>query len=69
MKQEIVREMSTAELQEKLDVEVARLEKLRMAHAVTPLENPMELKFARRGVARIKTELRKRTLQGEATKS
>lgn len=61
--------MSTAELQEKLDVEVARLEKLRMAHAVTPLENPMELKFARRGVARIKTELRKRTLQGEATKS
>lgn len=67
MKQEVVREMSTAELQEKLELEVARLEKLRMAHAVTPLENPMELKFARRGVARLKTELHNRS--SEATKS
>ncbi len=69
MKQSMVRDLSTPELQEKLDQEVARLEKLRMAHAVTPLENPMEIKLVRRAVARIKTELTKRNQEGEAIKA
>jgi large subunit ribosomal protein L29 len=34
-----------------------------MAHAITPLENPMQIKSLRKTVARIATELTKRELQ------
>ena len=36
---------------------------LKMAHAITPLENPIQLRALRRDVARIATELTKRELQ------
>ncbi|MEO1547996.1 MAG: 50S ribosomal protein L29, partial [Bacteroidota bacterium] len=36
---------------------------LKMAHAVTPLENPMQIRSARRTVARLATELTKREVQ------
>jgi large subunit ribosomal protein L29 len=34
-----------------------------MAHAITPLENPMQLRSLRRTVAKLATELTKRELQ------
>jgi large subunit ribosomal protein L29 len=34
-----------------------------MAHAISPLENPIQLRQVRRSVARIATELTKRDLQ------
>jgi large subunit ribosomal protein L29 len=60
MKQNVIREMSTIELQERLDEEKKQLRKLKMNHAVSPLENPMKIQTYRKTVARILTELHKR---------
>lgn len=62
MEQEVIRELSTAELKERLDEELKQLVKLRLNHAVSPLENPNKIKVYRKTIARIKTELRKREL-------
>ena len=64
MKQSVIRELSTAELQEKLADEKARLGKLNVTHAVSPLENPLELRQTRKTIARMLTELKNRELQG-----
>jgi large subunit ribosomal protein L29 len=63
MEQEVIRELSTAELKERLEEELKQLVKLRLNHAVSPLENPNKIKVYRRTIARIKTELRKRELE------
>ncbi|HJH58498.1 MAG TPA: 50S ribosomal protein L29 [Bacteroidetes bacterium] len=63
MKQSVIKEMSTADLQEKLAETKAQLAEQRLNHAVTPLENPMEIRKTRRTVARLATELTKRELQ------
>ena len=63
MEQEVIKELSTADLLERLEDESKQLVKLRLNHAVSPLENPNKIKAYRRIVARIKTELRKRELE------
>lgn len=63
MKQEVIRELSTPELVERLDEERIQLNKLKMNHAVSPLENPNKIKAYRRTVARLVTELHKRKLE------
>ena len=63
MKQSVIKELSIAELQEKLAEEKMKLTEQRLNHAVTPLENPMEIRKARKTVARLATELTKRKLQ------
>jgi large subunit ribosomal protein L29 len=61
MKSSAIREMSDAEIREKLDGEIAALTKLKMNHAVSPLENPLKLRHSRRDIARLKSELTKRS--------
>jgi large subunit ribosomal protein L29 len=68
MEQEVIRELSTPELVERLDTESKQLVKLKLNHAVSPLENPNKISVYRRTVARIKTELRRRELE-EVNKS
>lgn len=63
MKQSEVKELSVAELQEKLGEIKKSYTDLKMSHAITPLENPIQLRSLRRNVARIATELTKRELQ------
>ena len=63
MEQEVIREFSTAELVEHLENETKQLVKLKLNHAVSPLENPNKIMVFRRTIARIKTELRKRELE------
>lgn len=63
MEQEVIREFSTAELVENLENETKQLVKLKLNHAVSPLENPNKIMVFRRTIARIKTELRKRELE------
>ena len=60
MKQNVITELSTPELLEKLEGEQKHLIKVKMNHAVSPLDNPMKLKESKRTIARIKTEIRKR---------
>jgi len=63
MEQQVIRELSTAELLESLENESKQLVKLRLNHAVSPLENPNKIKAYRKTIARLKTELRKRELE------
>ncbi|MGC6438584.1 MAG: 50S ribosomal protein L29 [Flavobacteriaceae bacterium] len=60
MKQSEIKELSTAELQEKLSETKKAYADLKMTHAVSPLENPIQLRTVRRNVARLATELTKR---------
>ena len=60
MKQSEIKELSTADLQEKLGALQKNYTDLKMAHAITPLENPMQLRSLRRTVAKLATELTKR---------
>lgn len=64
MKNNEIQELSTTELQEKLVALQSELVKMRMNHAVSPLENPLSLRLQRKNIARLLTEVRKRELQG-----
>lgn len=61
MENSVIREMSSDELDERLAEERLKLAKLKMNHAVSPIENPQELKNARRLIARLMTERTART--------
>ncbi|SDX11844.1 LSU ribosomal protein L29P [Lutibacter oricola] len=63
MKQSEIKELSTVELQEQLVSLKKSYTDLKMAHAITPLETPMQLRALRRTVARVATELTKREVQ------
>jgi large subunit ribosomal protein L29 len=63
MKQAVIIEMSTEELVGKLTEERTTLSKLNLAHAVSPLENPVQLREKKKTVARILTEVRRRELE------
>ena len=45
--------------------EKANLAKLRLTHTVSQLENPLKLRDARKDVARVSTELRRRIIEGD----
>ncbi len=63
MKQSVIRELGINELKERLEEEEKQLLKMKLNHAVSPLENPMKIKFYRRLIARLKTEVRRRQLE------
>lgn len=63
MKQLDIKDLSTDDLNEKLLEQKELLIKLRMSHAVSPLENPKQMGMIRKTIARVKTELRKREVQ------
>ncbi len=63
MKQAVIKELSTTELREKLIEEKGKYFKLRTNHSISPVENPMRIRDARRTIARIHTELVKRIKQ------
>ena len=64
MKQEtIIKELSTIELRERLDAESKQLQKMKLNHAVSPLENPQKIKVYRKTIAKMETELRKRQIE------
>ena len=57
-----LRSMSEEDLKSRIEEDELRIKKLKFAHAVSPLENPMSIRDVRRDLARIKTELRKKQL-------
>ena len=62
MKIKEVRELETKNLVERIDAEVAKYNQMKLNHAITPMENPSEIKATRRDIARMKTVLREREL-------
>ena len=63
MKMSEIKEFTTKELEERIETEKNTLVRLRLSHAVSPLDNPMKLKFARKDIARMMTELNKRNAE------
>jgi len=63
MKNSEIRQLTTKDLNERIEEEKLRLVKMKMNHAVSPMENPLEIRNTRRTIARLKTELRRRLLE------
>lgn len=61
MKASVIREMTTEEVNDAYLNQLETWNKLRMQHAISPLENPLLLRTVRKDVARLKTELTKRS--------
>jgi large subunit ribosomal protein L29 len=62
MKSSEIRELTDKELEERLENEGIMLVRLRMNHAVSPLDNPNKIVETRRNIARLLTEKRARQL-------
>ena len=56
------------ELEERLENEENMLVRMRMNHAVSPLDNPNKIVETRRNVARLKTEVRARQIKEQSEK-
>ena len=63
MKASELKDLSVEDLNEKLEELVAAYEKMQLAHAVSSIENPLQLRSNRKDIARVKTEIRKREIQ------
>jgi large subunit ribosomal protein L29 len=57
-----IKDLNVQDLQAKIQEDQLRLKKLEFAHAISPLENPMNIRALRRDIARIKTELKKKEM-------
>ncbi|SVD36520.1 uncharacterized protein METZ01_LOCUS389374 [marine metagenome] len=68
MKSIVLREMPDNEINDLLFEEKERLSKIKFTHSVSPLENPHQIKFSRRKIARIMTEIRRREIEQEKNK-
>ena len=60
MKNSEILELSTEELVARLGEEKANFTKLKFAHAVSSIENPLRITKVRKDIARLNTELTKR---------
>jgi large subunit ribosomal protein L29 len=60
MKISEIRELSTPDLLERIDTEKSMLVKLKLNHAISPLDNPQKITQSRKTIARLMTELRNR---------
>lgn len=60
MKNEQIKELSNDELQDRIIEESAQLNRLKLSHAVSPVENPSKITYTRKTIARLLTEEVKR---------
>lgn len=63
-----LKELSDKELLERLEAEQMELVKMRINHAISPLENPNLLSATRKNIARINTEISLRKKMAKASK-
>lgn len=62
MKTSEIRELSTSDLLERIDTEKMMIVRMKLNHAITPLDNPQKVKETKKTIARLLTELRTREL-------
>jgi large subunit ribosomal protein L29 len=62
MKTREIKELNNKEIQERLNAEQEHLVRLKLNHAISPLDNPLQIKEVRRTIARFATELRQREI-------
>ena len=65
MKTSEIKELTTAEIEERLLTEKEQLVRLKLNHSISPLENPLQLRDARKTIARLATELRQREINNK----
>ena len=53
-----IRQIPANELAERVEAEVAKYHQMLLNHSISPLENPAQIKAARRDIAKMKTVLR-----------
>jgi large subunit ribosomal protein L29 len=63
MKTSEIRELSKPDLIERIDTERTMLLRMRLNHAITPLDNPQKIKQTKITISRLLTELRARELK------
>lgn len=63
MKQSEIKEFSVEQLKDKLAESKKKYSDLKMAHSISPIENPLQIRSVRKDVARLATEITKRELQ------
>jgi len=62
MKNSEIKALSAEEIKQKLMSEKDAINKLKFAHSISPIENPMKIKESRKLIARLETELRAKEL-------
>lgn len=62
MKTKEVKELTNKEIQERLEADKDILNRMKLNHSISPLDNPMQIKVARRSIAKLNTELRQREI-------
>jgi len=67
MKSSEIKELSNQELLEHIDNEKSSIVRMKLNHAISPLENPQKIKESRKTIARLMTEKRRREMN-EKTK-
>ena len=65
MKTSEIKELTTAEITEKLAIGKEELVRMCLNHSVNPLDNPMKIRYARKNIARLSTEIRKRQIENK----
>ncbi|MGM9847026.1 MAG: 50S ribosomal protein L29 [Muribaculaceae bacterium] len=65
MKKEEIKELSTSDLLERLEVMEKEYRQLTINHSVSPIDNPAKITADRKMIARVKTELRKREINNK----
>jgi len=62
MKYAEIKELSTEEIKDRIKEEKANLTKMKFGHAVSAIENPMQIRSLRKTIAQLNTELRTREI-------
>ena len=63
MKSAEINKLNIEDILTKIDELVKKLKDLKMNHKVSPIENPIQIKFLRRDIARLKTAILNRDLK------
>ncbi|WP_128545614.1 50S ribosomal protein L29 [Larkinella soli] len=66
MKKNEIKSLTVEQLKEQIAVEKDRLQKLKFAHAISPVENPMRIRTSRKLIAQLLTELTIKEKPGQA---
>jgi len=62
MKTREIKELNNKEIQERMNAEIEHIDRLKLNHSISPLDNPLQIKEVRRTIARFATELRQREI-------
>ena len=63
MKKEEIKELSLKDLRDQIEVAEKAYRELKVAHAISPIDNPAKITRDRREIARMKTILRQKEME------